>query len=48
MKATPDFDRLIINRFDGTSVAIDGLGQAVFSLLNGFGWIARQNREARR
>jgi hypothetical protein len=43
LKRSPDFDRLIVERFDGTSLVIDGLGQAVFPLLRAFGWIGGQN-----
>jgi hypothetical protein len=41
LKTTPEFDRLIVERFDGTSLVIEGLGQAVFPLLRAFGWIAQ-------
>jgi hypothetical protein len=47
MKRTPDFDRLIIERFNGASLVIDGLGQAVFPLLRAFGWIAARNNASR-
>jgi hypothetical protein len=47
MKSTPDFDRLIIERFDGASFAINGLGQAVFPLFQAFRYIARRNKESR-
>lgn len=46
MKAA-SFDRLIIERFDGTSVVIEGIGQAVFPLLRAFDWIGKQNRAKR-
>jgi hypothetical protein len=47
MKATPDFDRLLIEQFNGRTVVIDGLGQAVFPLLRAFELIGQQNAKNR-
>jgi hypothetical protein len=47
LKTTPEFDRLTVERFDGTSLVIEELGQAVFPLLRAFGWIAQQNATSR-
>ena len=44
IKQTPDFDRLIVERFDGSRVHVDGLGQAVFPLLRAFSLVGQQNQ----